>query len=101
MSCEFEPTIGFYQTNGSCTYTAGEHWIEYTVTVPAGSGTTPLVVDTTSNIYTGGPSQRAKTSFSTGSGAPRRLHYLLARDGGGRCSGTGGTARTRWPATGP
>ncbi|MFD9309403.1 FG-GAP repeat domain-containing protein [Streptomyces goshikiensis] len=84
MSCTFEPTIGFYQTNGSCTYTAGEHWIEYTVTVPEGSGTTPLVVDTTSNIYTSGPSQRAKTSFSTGSGAPRRLHYLLARDNGGQ-----------------
>ncbi|MGW6883584.1 FG-GAP repeat domain-containing protein [Streptomyces goshikiensis] len=84
MSCTFGPTIGFYQTNGSCTYPAGEHWIEYTLTVPAGSGTTPLVVDTTSNIYTSGPSQRAKTSFSTGSGAPRRLHYLLARDGGGQ-----------------
>ncbi|MFI5638788.1 FG-GAP repeat domain-containing protein [Streptomyces goshikiensis] len=84
MSCTFEPTIGFYQSNGSCTYTPGEHWIEYTVTVPAGSGTTPLVVDTTSNIYTSGPSQRAKSSFSTGSGAPRRLHHLLARDGGGQ-----------------
>ncbi|MFD4135634.1 hypothetical protein [Streptomyces goshikiensis] len=43
------------------------------------------MVDTTSTIYTsGGPYQRAKTTFSTGSGAPRRLHYLLARDSGGQ-----------------
>ncbi|MFD4135633.1 hypothetical protein [Streptomyces goshikiensis] len=26
ISCKFAPTIGFYQTNGSCTYPAGEHW---------------------------------------------------------------------------
>ncbi|MCX4781514.1 hypothetical protein [Streptomyces sp. NBC_01264] len=87
MSCTLDPAITWRWANATCNYTAGEHWIEFTVTVPKGSGTTPLIVDSTSNIYTGSPSKgsrRDAASFKVGSGPLRRLNQLLARDGSGQ-----------------
>ncbi|WP_148639861.1 FG-GAP-like repeat-containing protein [Streptomyces sp. Mg1] len=89
MSCKIEdPKVTLYTGNMSCKNTVpGEHWMEYTFTVPAGTGVSNLSLHSTSTIYTGTPNegwQRAKATFSTGSGAPRRLYDLLARDASGQ-----------------
>ncbi|MFI5867190.1 FG-GAP repeat domain-containing protein [Streptomyces sp. NPDC051546] len=87
MSCTLKPDLTLRWTNADCNYTAGEHWIEFTVTVPKGSGTTPLVVDSTNSIYTSTPNggyRRDAAPFKVGSGPLQRLHHLLARDGSGQ-----------------
>ncbi|WP_327302169.1 VCBS repeat-containing protein [Streptomyces sp. NBC_01298] len=90
MACTLDPAITWRWANATCNYTAGEHWIEFTVTVPKGSGTTPLIVDSTSSIYTRGGDEgyrRDAASFKVGSGPLRRLNELLARDGSGQLFG--------------